>query len=274
MKQRLVIFTDLDGTLLDLETYSCQAAITTVQRLIALHIPLVFCSSKTRVEQEYYQRALEFSAPMIVENGAAIYIPEHYFEQSDLSGKTAAGYQVIEFGVPVSFIRQELQSIRTKLRLTFRGYAELSPGELCAITGLDTDAAIRAQQRDYSETLVGALSETEVAALTEALRDKGLSCTRGSRFYTVTSAHNDKGKAVACLTDLFRQHLGTITTIGLGDGANDLPMLRIVDRAFLLQQADSSSVITEEPQIERIAGTGAAVWARVIEHVLAETNYN
>jgi predicted mannosyl-3-phosphoglycerate phosphatase (HAD superfamily) len=54
----LVIFTDLDGTLLDLETYSYLPALEALGRVISGGVPLVFCSSKTSSEQQHYQEQL------------------------------------------------------------------------------------------------------------------------------------------------------------------------------------------------------------------------
>jgi mannosyl-3-phosphoglycerate phosphatase family protein len=268
MKPQLVIFTDLDGTLLDLETYSFQPAVAVVHCLIARNIPLIFCSSKTRREQEFYQQQLGLRAPMIVENGAAIVIPADYF-QRELPSQVEAEAQVIELGVPVSFIRQELQRIKREVKLNVTGFADLSLAELCAWTGLDAEAARRAQQRDYSETLVGAMTEDKVTALTESLQAQGLACTRGSRFSTVTSAQSDKGKAVQWLSEMFRQKFGAICTIGLGDSHNDLPMLRAVDRAFLLQEP-SGSTLSHSANVQIVTGTGSAVWAAQINRLLDE----
>lgn len=47
-----VVFTDLDGTLLDSETYSCEKSLAMINRLKESGTPLIFCSAKTRVEQE------------------------------------------------------------------------------------------------------------------------------------------------------------------------------------------------------------------------------
>lgn len=47
---RTLVFTDLDGTLLDHETYSFEAARTTLERLEKLSVPVVFNSSKTAAE--------------------------------------------------------------------------------------------------------------------------------------------------------------------------------------------------------------------------------
>ncbi|UCH52084.1 MAG: HAD hydrolase family protein, partial [Chloroflexota bacterium] len=64
---KLVIFSDLDGTLLDRATYSYDKALPTVDYLRERGIPIVFCSAKTRVEQEVYRRELKVFHPFIVE---------------------------------------------------------------------------------------------------------------------------------------------------------------------------------------------------------------
>jgi mannosyl-3-phosphoglycerate phosphatase len=46
---------------------------------------------------------------------------------------------------------------------------------------------------------------------------------------------NDKGKAVSVLKKLFKKKLGKIVTIGIGDGFNDLPMLKNVDHGYLVK---------------------------------------
>ena len=49
---RFVIFTDLDGTLLDHETYSWATAEPALKRLRKEGVPLIMVSSKTRLEIE------------------------------------------------------------------------------------------------------------------------------------------------------------------------------------------------------------------------------
>jgi len=47
MKLKPVIFTDLDGTLLDLETYSYDEALPSIEHLRSQEVAIVFCSDKT-----------------------------------------------------------------------------------------------------------------------------------------------------------------------------------------------------------------------------------
>ena len=72
---RLLVVTDLDGTLLDHETYSYAEAAPALAELRRRGIPLVLASSKTRAEMELLHAELGLSDPFICENGAAICTP-------------------------------------------------------------------------------------------------------------------------------------------------------------------------------------------------------
>ena len=86
---RLLVFTDLDGTLLDHESYSFEPALPALAVLKEKNIPLVLCTSKTRAEIELFRIQLKNIHPFISENGGAIFVPKgNYFPQSlTLPGK-------------------------------------------------------------------------------------------------------------------------------------------------------------------------------------------
>jgi len=74
-----IIFTDLDGTLLDSDTYSYEKAKIALQLLKKRRIPLIFCTSKTRAEIEFWRDEVGNYDPFISENGGGIFIPKDYF---------------------------------------------------------------------------------------------------------------------------------------------------------------------------------------------------
>src|SRR4030043_458531 len=85
-------------------------------------IPVIFCSSKTRVEQEVYRHGLGVFHPFVVENGGAIFIPEGYFPfKFDYHG-TKDGYQIIELGIAYHEVRRILERIRADAKINFRGF--------------------------------------------------------------------------------------------------------------------------------------------------------
>ena len=118
IEPRTVIFTDLDGTLLDPYTYSCTEVMPLVTRLRDKGIPLIFCSSKTRAEQEVYQKELGIAEPFIVEDGGAIFVNQGYFPFPYGHHRPIRHYYVIELGIPTR--RYEKDSWKLEKRATWR----------------------------------------------------------------------------------------------------------------------------------------------------------
>jgi mannosyl-3-phosphoglycerate phosphatase family protein len=171
-------------------------------------------------------------------------------------------------GVDAARIRQALAEIRRSTGLALVGYAYLSDHEVAAVTGLATDAARRARQRDYSETLVNPLMLDELATLRTALAAHGLTIAHGGRFHTITSAASDKGAAVRRCADLLRRKLGEVVTIGIGDSANDLPLLAAVDRPYLVRRPAGDWCDAGDLAVTRLAGSGPHGWREMAQEVL------
>jgi len=258
-----VIYTDLDGSLIDHHTYSYEVAQPLVKKLNAAGIPLVFVSSKTRAEQEVYRRGLGVAGPFITENGGAIFIPRGYFSLPYDFQREVAGYRVIELARPYAEIRQKLEAIREKHGLSLRGYGDMDTAEVARITGLDTAQAGLAKKREYQETLNLTGSEEEIEAALARIAEAGLGYSRGGRFYGVM-AGSDKGRAVRILADMFRKKLGRVETIGVGDSGNDTPMLAAVDRPVLVQKPDGRWQEMALANLYRVDGIGPQGWVKAV----------
>jgi hypothetical protein len=91
----LLMFSDMDGSLLDHHSYSFAAALPMITALEQLDIPLILASSKTRAEILDLRTALGNRHPFIVENGAAIVIPKQAFpvQPFDTLPTTGPGYR-------------------------------------------------------------------------------------------------------------------------------------------------------------------------------------
>lgn len=269
MKLKPVIFTDLDGTLLDLETYSYAKALPTINYLRKQGVPVVFCSAKTRAEQEVYRKELQINDPFIVENGGAVFISQGYFPFDFEHHKVKDDYQVIELGIPYHRIREILAQIKDDTGLNFRGFGDMSAEEVASLTSLDLEAAQRAKAREYDETLNLEGTPDEINRVLNAIRKTGLNYTSGGRYYDVTGP-NDKGKATRILIDLFRSKLGQLKTIAIGDSPNDLPMLSSVDIPVLVQKPGRIWEEIDIPHLHRVEGIGPEGWARAVEEIIEQ----
>jgi len=176
-------------------------------------------------------------------------------------------------GMDVAAVRQRLQRVRARTGLALPGYNEIDDAQLAEMTGLDLASASRARQRDYSETLIARLPAETWQALDEEFAREGLECRHGGRFHTVTGAGTDKGRAVRAISDLYREAYGRdVHSLGLGDSANDLPLLAAVDRPFLVAREDGSWADFELEGLERAQGRGPFGWIEVTNHLLAEAH--
>jgi len=257
---QLVIFTDLDGTLLDQESYSWDMAKPALHRLEERDIPWILCTSKTRIELEPLRRALGHRHPFIVENGGAILIPQGYFAFAFASGKLSDGHQTIEIGIPYSLLRTALKEIGRETGSVLKGFGDMDPKEIADRTGLSVAEAERAKTREYDEPFLILGDPPQQQSVLNQIEAKGFRWTKGGRFYHLTG-ENDKGRAVRTLSEIFRKKLGAILTVGLGDSLNDLPMLAAVDRAILVQKPDGSyEDAVSLPGLEQAEGIGPIGW--------------
>ncbi|NPE27864.1 mannosyl-3-phosphoglycerate phosphatase [Methanococcoides sp. SA1] len=269
---KYIIFTDLDGTLIDHDTYSYDAAKPAIDLLKEKEIPLIFCTSKTRAELEVYVDELKCDHPFISENGGAIFIPKDYFSIELEDVDEIGNYKVIEFGTSYTRIREVLEDIRKRTGFKITGFGDLDEEGVSKDTGLDIKSAKLAKLREYDEAFLLEEDEKAAAKVIELIQAAGLNYTKGGRYWHIMG-DNDKGKAVRALTEIYRKQFSDITTIALGDSQNDIPMLKAVDIPFLVQKLDGkydpSIILTE---IKHAEGIGPVGWNNAIMDLIGKNN--
>jgi mannosyl-3-phosphoglycerate phosphatase family protein len=263
-----VIFTDIDGTLIDLATYSFKTSAPAIARLVKNKVPVVLCSSKTFSEQLFYRRILEIPDPFIVENGSAVFIPSGYFPFDITFQAERDGYLVVELGKKAKMIYRTLCRIRSRTGISFQTYQDLNIKEIADITGLSIEAAIRATQRDYSQTIISSFSPDVLKRFQKALVEEKLIALCGGRFLTITAQASHKGTAVSLLATHFRRKLKEVITVGIGDSPNDRTLLEAVDRPFLVQQPNGKWHPMENIDVIRLPAPGPEGWCRMAEQFL------
>lgn len=262
-----VLFSDLDGTLLDLNSYSFNKSIDAVKSVQNAKIPIVFCSSKTRMEQEFYRKKFGVKHPFIVENGSAIFIPRAYFKSKiPFNTYLTEDYEVIQLGDPVSQIRHEIQKLRGELDLDFQCYFDLPPEEVSLFTALNLSEAKRAMLREFSETILnGRVNDSFL----RRLKRRGFSSIPGSKFHTIVSKNADKGKAIQILLDIYQREWGEVESIGVGDSQNDLEMFKAVNDPYIVQRPDGQWTDLKDDSIKKVSGVGPEGWALAAEIILS-----
>lgn len=237
--QAILVFTDLDGTLLNHHDYDWSAAKPALAELRARKIPLILVSSKTDVEMLSLRRDLNNHDPLVCENGSLVLIPESLLEPLGISADARSiseGYYYDYRGVS----REQILQVLTDLTgdYEFTGFAWMTTEAIVEYTGLTPEAAELASQRKASEPLVWRDTDEALADFREQLAARHLRLLKGGRFYHVMG-QCDKGDAVRILSERYQHWLGsTPYTIALGDSPNDLDMLKQVDAAVVIPHQD------------------------------------
>jgi mannosyl-3-phosphoglycerate phosphatase len=262
------VFTDLDGSLLDHDTYSFENARPALERIRAQRIPLVFASSKTRPEIERLQAEMGIREPFIVENGAAVFFPDGYRRWRVDGGIRQPPYTVIRLGATYAEIRRFVQALRP--RFNIRGFGDLSPSDIQRLANLSPRQAALAQQREFSEPFLMD-DDHDVPDLQALAARNGFKITRGGRFYHLMGAGQDKGIAVRRAAAVILRNIGQpLLTIGLGDSANDKAMLQNVDIPILIPHPDGSYEDIELTGLRRARHPGSRGWNDMLLDVLGD----
>ena len=260
-----IVFTDLDGTLLDHSTYSYSKAEKALRSLREKGIHLVLCSSKSRDEIKIYRDKLSNDEPFILENGGAIYIPEEYGLKCEFD-RTDNGFLVVEIGSEYKVLKNAFEEIKRKTGINAKCIAEFTVDEIAELTGLSREEASLAQHKEYSLPFIIGGSEEDVTKIQDEISLSGFNYTEGARFAYLMGG-NDKGKAVNILVGIFRKNYpdAKILTVGLGDSLNDLSMLKVVDKKFLVKKELGN--YEERIKVDDLTyadGIGPAGWNKAI----------
>ena len=266
MKRVILIFTDLDGSLLDHEGYSYENALTALAIIRARSIPLVFATSKTRAEVVSLQEDMVIREPFIAENGGGIFFPRGY-RGFRIPGAVERGpHTLIALGRSYAEIRRFVEA--RKARFAIRGAGDLSLEELVGLTGLSQDQARLARQREFTEPFL-LDDDTELAALREEALAAGLKITRGGRFHHLIGIEQDKGRAVRRVAEIFRDNMSEeLLTVGIGDRPDDFPMLSAVDIPVLMPHPDGLYEDLTLPNLLRAPCPGSLGWNEAVKGIL------
>jgi mannosyl-3-phosphoglycerate phosphatase len=257
-----VIFTDLDGTLLDRDTYSWEPARPALDHLKRKGIPWIVVTSKTRTEVEFWRSQLGNEHPFVVENGGAAFVPFGYFPSAIRGARRRGTYEVLEWGAPYEELVADLQRASQVSRCRVRGFHDMSPEEIAAECGLPCEEALLAKQREYDEPFI-VLDSDRGDALAAAIVEQGRRSTRGGRFWHILGG-SDKALAVEAVAALFKRGPAPVRTIGLGDGLNDVSFLGRVAVPVLIRSPQVAELKAKVPRGSVTDHPGPAGWNEAV----------
>lgn len=274
--KHILIFTDLDGTLLNHHDYRFDAALPTLKKLLNLEIPIIYNTSKTIEECLELQSSMEldhpFPQPFIVENGSALICSrplDKVMQPIQVGGHSLYSFKL---GADLIEISNALAEIDTDSSL-YTTFSNATAETIVEYTGLTLKQASQAKLRRYSEPVIWHGSEEQKSAFINAAHSKGLMTLQGGRFLHILGI-TDKGKALTKMSELFAEQFDIpaheIVSIALGDSPNDLAMLMSADIAIHVLPASHQPMEFQHNNKIVTQLEGAAGWAEGINQVLEQ----
>ena len=264
----MLVFTDLDGTLLDHDHYGWEPARGALERLRAGGHPVVLTSSKTLAELEVLQWELDLEGPVIAENGALLAVPQALVSSDGL--ESLGPWRLYRCSPTYEVIVRTLARLRTEHGYPFVGFADLTAGEISDLTGLRLEDAEAARRREGSEPLQWQGEPSRLVEFDKDLAQLSLRRLTGGRFHHVLGAAADKAAAMSALRRLLADNGQSYgATVALGDGPNDRAMLAAADYPILV--ANPKAPIFDTSGISgliRTRGQGPVGWAEAITRLL------
>lgn len=259
---KTIIFTDLDGTFLNHDNYSFKESLKSLKKIDKKKIPLIFTTSKTKTEVELLQKKVGIKEPFIIENGAAIFFPNNY-QNFDLSFlKKHENYYIFQLGIKYKDILKFYN--RYKKEFKMYGFSDMSEKEISEITSLKLKNAKLSKKRDFSEPFL-LKDKSKLKRLKKIALKYNIKITKGGRFYHLIGKNQDKGKALNSAIKIFKQLYKTeINSIALGDGENDIEMLKSVDLPIIIQNHKGKYLDLDIKNIQKSSYKGSKGWNEMV----------
>lgn len=262
---RLLIFTDMDGTLLDHHNYSWDAASEVLNELKEYQFPVICNTSKTLTEVAQLHQDIGLDSPFIVENGSAIYPPAP--KCGDKLKSVAQQKPLHQIGSSRQAILQQLNQLREQ-GFKFSGFNDWDYQQIIQHTGLNLAQAKQSAERQYSEPLIWQDTQAQKQKFIQQLESNGLTALQGGRFLSVQGQCN-KGLALNWYKNNYQnKSQSKVITVALGDSDNDIAMLEAADISIWIKSNKAFPKLQKTKQVYHSSKMGPAGWQETMAHIL------
>ncbi len=259
-KKNIIIFTDLDGSLLDNKTFKFDVIKDYIKKLISSGVIIIPNSSKTEAELLDFNRKSKLNLCFISENGSSIHglnlINKNFPSKISISRPVNEIYKIYNDNI----------SLDLKKKITLILKLEKKKQE--KIFGLKFDQLLLATKRMHSIPILFEGTEIEKNILIENINNMGLSVQTGGRIMNIcdnTNKANAMSKALQIIKEEFDKEL---VTIGVGDNENDIEMLKQADYPCLVKNDNFDSSTLNIDNLIKSTKLSPMGWSDVIKTAL------
>ena len=266
---QILIFTDLDGSLLHHNNFEFKEIRDFILKCIKNGIKIIPNTSKTKIEIQVFIDQLGQNLPFIVENGAAIH------NLNLIHSKIKINDNSLVFSRSLSeILKQFKKNIPMDFQKRCMFLKDMTSTEQMKILGLNKKYLPFALNRDYSMPLVFDGSKEIVDEFTRHLKKIGMKLHEGGRVYNI-SDDCSKGKAMKTLIEMLKNELKCKThTIVVGDSPNDISMLNACDQPCVIPLPNRKNLsFLKDQKLIRATQTAPKGWEEVVRASLKKINF-
>ena len=235
--KRFLIFTDLDGTLLDHENYSYGNNKKLISNIISNKNDIIFNTSKTFSECIKLLKKLKLTnMPFSTENGAVLYFPKKRFKKIKNSSDDGRYWKVRIAKLSSKKWYQLLKQMQKKYNFLIA--KDLSSKILRKYTNLNNTKMML--DREASQIILWEDNFTNLKLFKNEIKSqKDGVVIKGSRFMQISSICNKRiaKKQISHAYDLQFHDKYSRNTITLGDSKNDIDMLNSSKYSCLIKNS-------------------------------------
>ncbi len=266
---KTLVFTDMDGTLLDHHTYSYEAAKPALSALETKEIPVIPTTSKTFAELQPLRSEIGLNGPFIIENGAAIFIPHGFFKQKPSGTVWVDGYWCKAFISNKNYWIKLLEKMGSEFKGQYKQFSKMTVTDIQECTGLDERSASLASKRQFGEPILWLGDDEGKSRFLKAVKDRGAFPLEGGRFIHI-SGNCNKGQALKWLASEYQKQSATkVNTIALGDGKNDVAMLEAAHIPIRILSPVNPPPHVEKEEVYTSTLPGPEGWNEMLTQLLS-----
>lgn len=225
---KIVVMTDLDGTLLDEDMFTCSPIEHSIKDYLEQGLTIILNSSKTEDEIREFCKELGEPFPFICENGAAF----HNSNKSVETNRLLNDYRI--FGISIPKIEEIwVTKITNQLRNLCKFIDEMPKPNQTEILGLSGSALDRAMNRKYSRLFIFNGTASQFIELNREVIKCKLKITQGGRVMSLSGRHGKSQYHQIIKNQALVNH-EKIIFVGIGDSKNDIEMLSVSDIACII----------------------------------------
>ena len=274
---KFLIFSDLDGTFLNHNTYSYGTLKNYINNL-DLEFELIFVTSKTFEEILEIQNKLNINHPFIAENGACIFFPPGYLKHTR---NTRENFFIHNnhYCYKMSNLKSDdlinsFSDLKKKYKFCF--YSELSNESLCKLTKLKLKEAENSKIRLFTNPIFWKdTNEKLLNFKSDVMKiNKGLKILKGGRFFHISDNYN-KAKAVKNFIKTIKLISNDrFLTVSLGDSENDICMLESTDYSCIVKREENKISLKKKDNIYFSKTEAPDGWRESLEFVIRMESKN